>query len=104
MGKHLFDYIVCGLALLTGWRLGRPEANFTWKASLLVDNQEGNIWPTGCRFLTCYVIQHCFPWPPRRDVNFSSGKVHALVRDRHRSRQFIEFLRLLVPPIRQHRD
>jgi len=28
-------------------------------------------------------------------IDLSSGKVHALVRDRHRSREFIEFLKLL---------
>jgi len=25
------------------------------------------------------------------------GKVHALVKDRHRSREFVEFLKLLMP-------
>jgi hypothetical protein len=28
-------------------------------------------------------------------IDLVSGKVHALVRDRHRSREFIEFLELL---------
>ena len=28
-------------------------------------------------------------------IDLLSGKVHALVRDRHRSREFIEFLKLL---------
>jgi hypothetical protein len=63
MGKHLFDHIVRDFTLLTGRWLGWLEANLTWEASLLVDNQEGNIWPTGCRFFACYVIEHCFPWP-----------------------------------------
>ena len=33
-------------------------------------------------------------------IDLLSGKVHALVRDRHRSREFIEFLKLLDAPIR----
>jgi hypothetical protein len=28
-------------------------------------------------------------------INLLTGKVHALVKDRHRSREFIEFLKLL---------
>jgi hypothetical protein len=28
-------------------------------------------------------------------IDLLTGKVHALVRDRHRSREFIEFLKLL---------
>ena len=28
-------------------------------------------------------------------IDLLSGKIHALVRDRHRSREFIEFLKLL---------
>jgi hypothetical protein len=34
-------------------------------------------------------------------IDLLSGKVHALVKDRHRSREFIEFLRLIEPPIRR---
>ena len=34
-------------------------------------------------------------------IDLLTGKVHALVRERHRSREFIEFLKLLgMPPIR----
>jgi hypothetical protein len=32
-------------------------------------------------------------------VDLLTGKVHALVRDRHRSRKFIELLRFFLPPI-----
>jgi hypothetical protein len=28
-------------------------------------------------------------------IDLLSGKVHALVRDRHRSREFVEFLKLI---------
>ena len=38
-------------------------------------------------------------------IDLLSGKVHALVRDRHRSREFIEFLKLLDADLSgQHRD
>ena len=33
-------------------------------------------------------------------IDLLTGQVHALVKDRHRSREFIEFLKLLTPPIR----
>jgi hypothetical protein len=33
-------------------------------------------------------------------IDLLTGKVHALVRDRHRSREFIEFSGSLMPPIR----
>jgi transposase len=33
-------------------------------------------------------------------IDLVTGKVHALVKDRHRSREFIEFLKLLTRPIR----
>jgi hypothetical protein len=33
-------------------------------------------------------------------IDLLSGKVHPIVRDRHRSREFIEFLKLSMPPIR----
>ena len=36
-------------------------------------------------------------WP---GIDLLTGKVHALVEERHRSREFIEFLKLLMPPIR----
>jgi transposase len=36
-------------------------------------------------------------------IDLLTGKVHALVRDRHRSREFIEFLKLLDSPIRPTR-
>jgi hypothetical protein len=35
-------------------------------------------------------------------IDLLTGKVHALVKDRHRSREFIEFLKLL-PPVRSGR-
>jgi hypothetical protein len=33
-------------------------------------------------------------------IDLLSGKVHPIVRDRHRCREFIEFLKLSMPPIR----
>src|SRR5262245_17381954 len=35
-------------------------------------------------------------------IDLPTGKVHALVRDRHRSREFIEFLKLLDPAYPAH--
>jgi transposase len=35
-------------------------------------------------------------------INLLTGKVHALVKDRHRSREFIEFLKLLDPAYSPH--
>lgn len=37
-------------------------------------------------------------------IDLLTGKVHALVRERHRSREFIEFLKLLDAAYRRHRD